>query len=63
VTPALLGGGKTVMVAEYISVQILDALNWGAGTMLATTLLFAVVIILAVVSRFANLREIFGAKR
>ena len=63
VTPALLGGGKTVMVAEYISVQILDALNWGAGTMLATTLLLAVVLILAVVSRFANLREIFGAKR
>ena len=63
VTPALLGGGKTVMVAEYISVQILDALNWGAGTMLATTLLLAVVMILAVVSRFANLREIFGAKR
>ncbi len=63
VTPALLGGGKTVMVAEYIAVQIVDALNWGAGTMLATTLLFAVIIILAVVSRFANLREIFGAKR
>jgi putative spermidine/putrescine transport system permease protein len=63
VTPALLGGGKTVMVAEYISVQILDALNWGAGTMLATTLLLAVVMILAVVSRFANLRAIFGAKR
>ncbi len=62
VTPALLGGGKTVMIAEYISVQILDALNWGTGSMLATTLLLAVVAILAVVSRFANLRQAFGAK-
>lgn len=62
ITPALLGGGKTVMIAEYISVQILDALNWGTGTMLATTLLVAVLAILALLSRFANLREIFGAK-
>ncbi len=62
VTPALLGGGKTVMIAEYISVQILDALNWGTGSMLATTLLLAVVAILAVVSQFANLRQAFGAK-
>lgn len=62
ITPALLGGGKTVMIAEYISVQILDALNWGTGSMLATTLLVAVLVILAVLSRFANLREVFGAK-
>jgi len=62
VTPALLGGGKTVMIAEYISVQIIEALNWGIGSMLAATLLFAVVALLAVVSRFANLREVFGAK-
>jgi putative spermidine/putrescine transport system permease protein len=62
ITPALLGGGKTVMIAEYISLQILDALNWGVGTALAVTLLVAVVLILATVSRFANLREVFGVK-
>jgi putative spermidine/putrescine transport system permease protein len=62
VTPALLGGGKTVMIAEYISIQIIEALNWGTGSMLAATLLFAVVALLVLVSRFANLREVFGAK-
>ena len=62
ITPALLGGGKTVMIAEYISVQILDALNWGVGSMLAGALLLAVIAILALLSRFANLREVFGAK-
>lgn len=62
ITPALLGGGKTVMIAEYISVQILDALNWGVGSMLAAALLLAVVAILLVLSRFANLRDVFGAK-
>jgi putative spermidine/putrescine transport system permease protein len=62
ITPALLGGGKTVMIAEYISVQILEALNWGTGTMLATTLLLAVMVLLAIVARFADLRQVFGAK-
>jgi putative spermidine/putrescine transport system permease protein len=62
ITPALLGGGKTVMIAEYISVQIIEALNWGVGTMLATTLLIAVMLLLAVVARFADLRQVFGAK-
>jgi putative spermidine/putrescine transport system permease protein len=62
ITPALLGGGKTVMIAEYISVQILEALNWGTGTMLATTLLLAVMLLLAIVARFADLRQVFGAK-
>jgi putative spermidine/putrescine transport system permease protein len=62
ITPALLGGGKTVMIAEYIAVQILDTLNWGTGSMLAGALLLAVIAILALLSRFANLREVFGAK-
>lgn len=62
ITPALLGGGKTVMIAEYIAVQILDTLNWGVGSMLAGALLLAVIAILVLLSRFANLREVFGAK-
>ncbi|MBV8166764.1 MAG: ABC transporter permease [Alphaproteobacteria bacterium] len=61
VTPALLGGGKTVMIAEYVSVQILDALNWGVGSMLAATLLATVVLLLATVSRVTNLGRLFGA--
>jgi putative spermidine/putrescine transport system permease protein len=63
ITPALLGGGKTIMLAEYISIQIIDTLNWGAGTMLATTLLLTVVLLLYLLARFANLREIFGIKQ
>ena len=42
VTPALLGGGRVLMVAEYISQQILDLLRWGVGTMLATSLVVAI---------------------
>lgn len=39
ITPAVLGGGSTVMVAEYIEVQISETLRWGLGTMMATVLL------------------------
>jgi putative spermidine/putrescine transport system permease protein len=62
ITPALLGGGKTVMIAEYIAVQINDTLNWGVGTMLATTLLLSIFAMLAALSCFVDLRKVFGVK-
>jgi putative spermidine/putrescine transport system permease protein len=62
VTPALLGGGKTIMIAEYIAVQINDTLNWGVGTMLATTLLLTVFAMLAILASFVDLRKVFGVK-
>jgi putative spermidine/putrescine transport system permease protein len=63
ITPALLGGGKTIMLAEYIAVQVNDTLNWGLGAMLATTLLITVVLLLCLLARFASLREVFGIKK
>jgi putative spermidine/putrescine transport system permease protein len=62
VTPALLGGGKTIMIAEYIAVQINETLNWGLGSMLATALLLSIFAILAVMSVFVDLRKVFGVK-
>ena len=62
VTPALLGGGKTIMIAEYIAVQINDTLNWGLGSMLATTLLLAIFLLLGLMAFFVDLRKVFGVK-
>ena len=62
VTPALLGGGKTVMIAEYIALQINDTLNWGVGTMLATSLLITVFALLLLITRVTDLRKVFGIK-
>jgi putative spermidine/putrescine transport system permease protein len=62
VTPALLGGGKTVMIAEYISVQINETLNWGVASMLATTLLLSIFAILTTFSVFVDLHKVFGVK-
>ena len=61
VTPAILGGGRVFMVAEYIAVQILNLLRWGLGTMLATTLLFGVLLLMAALGRLVNVRKLFGA--
>jgi putative spermidine/putrescine transport system permease protein len=60
VTPIVLGGGKTIMIAEQISVQILQTANWGAGTMLASVLLLSVFLLLALAGRFFNVRSLFG---
>jgi putative spermidine/putrescine transport system permease protein len=61
VTPAILGGGRVFMVAEYIGVQILTILRWGLATMLATTLLISVLLLMAALARLVNLRKLFAA--
>ena len=62
VTPALLGGGRTIMIAEYIALQINDTLNWGVGSMLATALLLSIFALLAAMAFFVDLRKVFGVK-
>lgn len=60
VTPAILGGGKVLMVAEYISVQLLITLQWGTAAMLAALMLFGVMALLYIMSRFMKLSTAFG---
>jgi putative spermidine/putrescine transport system permease protein len=55
ITPAILGGGKTIMVAEYISIQISETLRWGLAAMLASTLLAGVLLLVLWLSRFMDL--------
>ena len=50
------------MVSEYIGVQILNTVRWGFATMLASTLLFCVVLVLAGFARVVDLRRLFGAR-
>jgi putative spermidine/putrescine transport system permease protein len=61
VTPAILGGGKTVMIAEYIGANILNNVRWGLATMLASSLLVTVCLTLALMSRVVDMRRLFGA--
>ena len=61
VTPALLGGGKTLMAAQYITILINDTVQWGMATMMATTLLFAIFGLLGVLASSFDVRRLFGA--
>src|SRR6056297_510581 len=60
VTPAILGGGKVLMVAEYISVQLLVTLKWGTAAMLGTLMLIGVLALLWIMTRFMQLSAVFG---
>lgn len=61
VTPVLLGGGRVLMIAEYVSVLVHDVLDWGLGAMLATVLLAAVGALLGA-SRLLGLRAMPGLR-
>lgn len=62
VTPAILGGGKVIMVAEYIKLQFDETLRWGIAAMMATALLLSVLAVLVSVNAVVPLRSIFGVK-
>lgn len=58
ITPALLGGGRVLMISEYITYQIQEFLNWGLGSALSVALLVATALVLLIASRFVNLRAV-----
>ncbi|MEI4196350.1 ABC transporter permease [Roseovarius sp. E0-M6] len=57
ITPALLGGGRVLMISEYITYQIQEFLNWGLGSALSVALLVLTALVILVAARFVNLRS------
>ncbi|MEZ5797585.1 MAG: ABC transporter permease [Paracoccaceae bacterium] len=60
VTPAVLGGGKVIMVSMKIVSNIELFVNWGAASALGVVLLVLTGAILWVASRFLNLDRLAG---
>jgi putative spermidine/putrescine transport system permease protein len=60
VTPAILGGGRVLMVAQYTAFQINETMRWGLGTMLAASLMIAVLGTLWALSRVIDVKRLFG---
>jgi len=60
VTPAVLGGGKVIMVANAVASDIDLFFNWGAASALGVVLLAATVILLYAASRVIRLDRVFG---
>ena len=58
ITPALLGGGKAVMMSMIIEEQISSLLNWGFASALAMLLLGSTFVFFFVYSRFFRIERI-----
>jgi putative spermidine/putrescine transport system permease protein len=58
VTPAILGGGRTVMIAEFIYLQMFQTANWGEGATLAVILVVAVFVLLGVLVKLTRVERL-----
>lgn len=57
VTPAIVGGGRVVMIAESVSVSILTTARWGYGAAQATVLLVLAVGLIVMLERTVGFRQ------
>lgn len=63
VTPAVLGGGRVIMVSMKIVSNIELFVNWGAASALGVVLLVLTMCVLWIASRFVNLAAMTGGGR
>jgi len=54
ITPALLGGGRVIMIAVLIEQQVRETLNWQFAAALSAVLLAATLLVYALAQRFAR---------
>ena len=63
VTPAVLGGGKVILVSMQITAILEDQFNWGAASALGVVLLVVTFIVLLLASRFLKLDAVMFGRR
>jgi putative spermidine/putrescine transport system permease protein/spermidine/putrescine transport system permease protein len=63
VTPAVLGGGRVILISMQIASNIELFVNWGAASALGVVLLLMTFAILGVAARFLRLEQIAGGGR
>jgi len=63
VTPAVLGGGKIIMVSNQIANDIELFFTWGAASSLGVVLLVSTMVLLWLASRLTRLEQLLGASR
>ena len=54
ITPAILGGGRSVMAAELIYLRIFQSPNWGLGAAISVLMMVIVGLLLALLMRYAR---------
>jgi len=58
ITPTILGGGRVVMLAEYVSVTVLQMLRWGFAAAQAVVLLVLTFLVLGLAGRLLGSKRI-----
>ncbi|MHC1551756.1 ABC transporter permease [Phyllobacterium sp. K27] len=60
ITPAILGGGRSVMVAELVYLRIFQSPDWGLGAAISVVLVLFIGILLALLRRFIKPAHMVG---
>ena len=63
VTPAVLGGGKVILVSMQITAILEDQFNWGAASALGVVLLVSTFAVLLLASQFLKLDSVMFGRR
>jgi putative spermidine/putrescine transport system permease protein len=58
ITPSILGGGRVVMLAEYVSVSVLEELRWGFAAAQAVVLLGLTLLVLGIAGKLLGARRL-----
>jgi putative spermidine/putrescine transport system permease protein len=60
ITPAILGGGRSVMIAELIYLRIFQSPDWGLGAAVSVILMVFVALLLVLMLRFVRPNKMLG---
>jgi len=63
ITPALLGSERTLMIANMVQSQFMEAFDWPFGAALSMLLLGLVLVLLAIFNRVVGLDRLWGSGR
>ena len=60
ITPAILGGGRGVLIAEFIYVQTFQTVNWGLAGAISVVLVVATALLIALLLRVTRVERLVG---
>jgi putative spermidine/putrescine transport system permease protein len=60
ITPAILSGGRSVMVAEFIYLQLFQTVNWGLAAAISVILLAIVAALGALLHKVSRIDKLVG---
>ena len=60
ITPAILGGGRSVLIAEFIYVQTFQTVNWGLAGAISVVLVVAVALLISFFLRLTRVEKLVG---